>query len=156
MSEHIATIRWKRTTESFGYDDYNRTHSWAFDNGLVIQAAAAPAFRGDPACLDPEEAFVASVSSCHMLTFLALAARKRLTVDAYIDDAVGHLEKNEAGKLAIMRVDLRPRVVFARGVDVDAAALEKMHHRAHEECFIANSVNFPVLCEPSIRVSQPT
>ncbi|MEZ5896454.1 MAG: OsmC family protein [Parvularculaceae bacterium] len=148
MSQHIATISWKRTTEGFGYDDYDRTHSWAFDNGLVINAAAAPAFRGDPACLDPEEAFVASLSSCHMLTFLAIASRKRLTVDAYIDDAVGHLEKNADGKLAIMRLDLRPRVVFANGVSVDAQTLERMHHRAHEECFIANSVKTEITVHP--------
>ncbi len=145
MSEHVADIAWERETESFAYDDYNRTHVWRFDNGLEIAAAAAPAFLGDPSCLDPEEAFVASVSSCHMLTFLAIAARKRLTVDAYEDHAVGHLEKNEDGRLAITRVDLHPRIRFADGVDVNVEALDKMHHTAHEQCFIANSVKTEII-----------
>ncbi|WP_428407798.1 OsmC family protein [Hyphococcus sp.] len=145
MSEHVADISWKRETESFAYEDYDRTHVWRFDNGVEVKAAAAPAYLGDPACVDPEEAFVASVSSCHMLTFLAIAARKRLTVDSYEDHAVGHMEKNTDGRLAITRVDLHPKIVFAPGVDVDAAALEKMHHSAHENCFIANSVKTEIV-----------
>ncbi len=145
MSEHIADIIWKRETESFAYEDYDRTHVWRFDNGAEVKAASAPAYLGDPACVDPEEAFVASVSSCHMLTFLAIAARKRLTVDSYEDHAVGHMEKNAEGRLAVTRVDLHPKIVFAPGVDVDAAALEKMHHSAHENCFIANSVNTEIV-----------
>ncbi len=140
MSEHIADIVWKRETESFAYENYDRTHAWRFDNGLEVKAAAAPGYLGDPACVDPEEAFVASVSSCHMLTFLAIASRKRLTVDSYEDHAVGHMSKNAGGRVAITRVDLNPKVVFAAGVDVDAATLEKLHHSAHENCFIANSV----------------
>lgn len=140
MSEHVADIVWKRETESFAYDDYNRTHVWKFDNGLEVKAASAPAYLGDPACVDPEEAFVASASSCHMLTFLAIAARKRLTVDAYEDRAVGHMEKNADGRIAITRIDLNPKVTFAPGVEVDAETLEQLHHSAHEHCFIANSV----------------
>ncbi|WDI32326.1 OsmC family protein [Hyphococcus flavus] len=145
MSEHLATISWKRETESFAYDDYNRTHFWRFDNGEEVRAAAAPAFLGDPSCVDPEEAFVASVSSCHMLTFLAIAARKRLTVDSYEDKAVGYMAKNEHGRLAVTRVELRPEITFADGVDVDAEALAKMHHLSHEQCFIANSVNTEIV-----------
>ena len=143
MSEHRATILWTRTTESFAYDDYNRNHSWAFDNGHVMAASAAVAFRGDPAAVDPEEAFVAALSSCHMLTFLAIGAKKRLTVNSYVDDAVGHLAKNAAGKLAVTRVELRPRVAFAAAVD--AETLDALHHRAHEECFIANSVTTEIV-----------
>ena len=145
MSEHIAEIIWTRQTESFAYKDYDRTHLWRFDNGIEVQAAAAPAFLGDPACIDPEEAFVASVSSCHMLTFLAIAARKRLVVDAYQDAAVGHMEKNSEGRLAISRIDLSPKITFADGVSVGAKTLEEMHHLSHQECFIANSVKTDVV-----------
>ena len=140
MSEHIAEIVWKRETESFAYDDYNRTHRWRFDNGADVEAAAAPAYLGDPSCVDPEEAFTASISSCHLLTFLAIAARRRLTVDFYEDKAVGYLEKNTAGRLAMTRVELFPKVVFAANVAIDRMKLEKLHHEAHEHCFIANSV----------------
>ncbi len=145
MSEHLATISWKRETASFAYNDYNRTHVWRFDNGEEVPAAAAPAYLGDPTCVDPEEAFVASLSSCHMLTFLAIAAKKRLVVDAYEDNAVGHMEKNDKGRLAITRVELSPRLTFADGVDVDEHTLAQMHHTAHEQCFIANSVKTEVI-----------
>ena len=148
MSEHHAGVRWTRTTSDFTYDVYNRAHEVRFKDGaIVLAASAAPAFRGDETRVDPEEAFVASLSSCHMLTFLAICARKKLTVDAYEDDAVGHLEKNAAGKLAMTRVTLHPRVRFAPGVNVDAAALADIHHKSHEECFIANSVKTEVTVE---------
>lgn len=140
MSEHIAEITWNRQTESFAYDHYNRAHDWKFDAGLTVPGSAAPAYKGEPGRIDPEEAFVASLSSCHMLTFLAIAAKKKLVVDAYVDRAVGHLEKNAQGRLAITSVDLHPHVTFAPGVEVDKDALKKMHHDAHENCFIANSV----------------
>ena len=140
MSEHVAEISWKRQTESFAYDHYNRAHDWKFDAGLTVPGSAAPAYRGEPDRVDPEEAFVASLSSCHMLTFLAIAARKKLVVDAYQDRAVGHMDKNAQGKLAITSVDLHPHVTFAPGVEVDKETLKKMHHNAHENCFIANSV----------------
>jgi len=140
MSEHIAEIAWKRETESFSYDHYNRAHDWSFDAGVTVPASAAPGFKGGGARVDPEEAFVAALSSCHMLTFLAIAAKKRLIVDVYEDRAVGHMEKNTEGKLAITTVDLHPVVQFAPGVEVDAATLKKMHHDAHEHCFIASSV----------------
>ena len=139
MSEHPATIRWTRESPDFSYDTYNRAHRWAFDAGLEVAASAAPEYGGDEDRVDPEEAFVASLASCHMLTFLALAARKRFVVDRYEDEAVGVLEKNEAGKLAITRVTLRPRVEFG-GEPPSAEALERLHHQAHEHCFIANSV----------------
>lgn len=140
MSEHVAEISWKRQTESFAYEDYNRAHEWSFDAGVTVPASAAPAYKGEPTRVDPEEAFVASASSCHMLTFLAIAAKKRLVVDSYEDRAVGHMEKNAEGRIAITRIDLYPRIAFAPGVTVDRATLEKMHHDSHEHCFIANSV----------------
>lgn len=143
MSEHYAHIVWQRTSPDYTYESYNRAHEMRFKEGAItLPASAAPAFRGDAARVDPEEAYVASLSSCHMLTFLAIAARKKLTVDSYEDRAVGYLEKKDGkGKLWMARVILSPRIVFAPGTNVDRATLEQMHHLAHEECFIANSVN---------------
>ena len=141
MADHRATIHWQRTSPDFTYDTYNRAHEVRFKDGaVVLPSSSAPEFRGDPERVDPEEAFVASLSSCHMLTFLAICARKRIVVDAYDDDASGRLEKGERGKLWLARVTLRPRVRFAAGVTVDKATLDDIHHRAHEDCFIANSV----------------
>lgn len=149
MSEHHASVHWKRTSEDFSYDTYNRAHEIRFKDGLIVlPASSAPAFKGDASLVDPEEAFVASLSSCHMLTFLAVCARKRLALDSYDDDAVGHLEKGSNGKLWIGHVILRPRVRFAKGVDVDKATLAEIHHRSHEDCFIANSVKTDVTVEP--------
>lgn len=145
MSEHVAEISWKRTSESFAYDHYNRAHDWTFDAGVTVPGSASPHYRGDKERVDPEEAFVAALSSCHLLTFLAICARKRLVVDAYEDHAVGRMDKNAQGKLAVTTVDLHPKVTFAPGTDVDAATLKKLHHDAHEECFIANSVRTLVI-----------
>jgi len=144
MSEHVAETSWRRISAGFGYEEYNRKHIWRFDAGVEITGSAAPAYRGDPDGVDPEEAFVAALSSCHMLTFLAICARKRIVVDSYEDRAVGHMEKNAAGKLAIARVDLHPRIKFG-GPAPDAAALEKLHHESHEHCFIANSVKTEIV-----------
>lgn len=140
MSEHVAEIRWSRQSSGFGYQDYNREHDWVFHDGVVVQASAAPAFLGKPEFVDPEEAFVAALSSCHMLTFLALASKKRFCVDSYTDRAVGYLEKNPQGKLVVSRVELRPQIEFSGEKIPDQAALDALHDRAHHECFIANSV----------------
>jgi organic hydroperoxide reductase OsmC/OhrA len=149
LSEHHASVRWKRTSLDFTYDSYNRAHEVTFKNGaIVLPASSAPAFKGDAGRVDPEEAFVASLSSCHMLTFLAICARKRLTVETYEDDAAGFLEKGENGKLQITRVILRPRVRFADGVHVDARMLDAVHNQSHHDCFIANSVTTDVSVEP--------
>lgn len=145
MTEHVAEIRWKRATESFAYDHYNRAHEWRFDGGVITPASSAPAYKGEADRVDPEEAFVAALSSCHMLTFLAIAAKKKLVVDAYEDRAVGRLEKNAEGRLAVTSVDLHPHVAFAPGIAVDAATLKRLHHDAHEACFIANSVKTLVI-----------
>ena len=147
MSEHRATIRWNRDSEDFSYRAYSRNHTWEFENGITIDASAAPDFLGAPENLDPEEAYVAALSSCHMLTFLAIASRQRLTIDAYTDFAVGYLEKNSSGKLAITRVTLRPQISCSDGLAPSAEKLEKMHHLAHEECFIANSVHTSISIE---------
>jgi organic hydroperoxide reductase OsmC/OhrA len=149
MSEHHAAIHWQRTSKDFTYDTYNRAHEVRFKDGeIVLPGSSAPAFKGDADRVDPEEAFVASLSSCHMLTFLAICARKRLVVDAYDDEAVGLLEKGEGGKLWMGHVTLRPRVRFAPGTSVDVATLDDIHHRAHADCFIANSVKTDVAIEP--------
>jgi organic hydroperoxide reductase OsmC/OhrA len=118
-----------------------------FKNKESVQMSAAPAYKGNPALVDPEEAFVASLSSCHMLTFLSLAANRKLVVDEYIDDAVGHLEKNANGKLAITRVTLRPQITFAPGTAPDEQTLHALHDKAHHECFIANSVTTEIAVE---------
>ena len=146
MSEHRVHVRWERGGVDFGYESYPRDHEWTFEGGVRVPATAAPAFRGNPERVDPEAAFVAALSSCHMLTFLAIASRKRLVVDAYEDDALGFLAKNEAGKLAMTRVVLRPRVVFA-GSPPPAEQVAELHERAHRECFIANSVRTQVSIE---------
>lgn len=146
MSEHRVHVSWERGGVDFGYESYPRAHRWRFEGGVEVPASAAPAFHGNPERVDPEAAFVAALSSCHMLTFLAVASRKRLVVDAYEDEAVGFLAKNEAGKLAMTRVVLRPRVVFA-GAAPAAEVVADLHARAHRECFIANSVRTDVEVE---------
>jgi organic hydroperoxide reductase OsmC/OhrA len=110
----------------------------------MVTATAAPAYLGDPAHVNPEEAFVASLSSCHMLTFLAIACKQKFVLDSYEDEAVGHLEKDADGKLAITRVELRPRITWDDDRKPSADELDKMHHAAHENCFIANSVKTEV------------
>ncbi|MGC4940239.1 OsmC family protein [Kribbella sp. DT2] len=144
MSEHVVDVSWSRGEHEFTYQTYNRDHEWRFDGGVTVPGSANPAYLGSPGPVDPEEAFVAALSSCHMLTFLSIAARKRLVVDAYDDHAVGLMAKNERGKLAITQVTLHPTIVFA-GDGPDAETLAKIHHLSHEECFIANSVTTEII-----------
>jgi organic hydroperoxide reductase OsmC/OhrA len=148
MSEHHATIDWERETLDFAYESYNRDHDWSFDAGVTVRASAAPAYLGSESCVDPEEAFVASLSSCHMLTFLALAARKRYVVDGYRDEAVGVLGKDAEGRLAMTRVTIRPQVAFGGEKQPTTEELHQLHDRAHHACFIANSVKTEVIVEP--------
>jgi organic hydroperoxide reductase OsmC/OhrA len=149
MSAHHATVVWTRTSPDFTYDSYNRAHEVRYKDGaIVMPSSSAPAFKGDADRVDPEEAFVASLSACHMLTFLAICARKRITVESYEDHAEGFLEKGKSGKLWMTRVILRPHVRFAAGMEPDADKLADLHHRSHEECFIANSVKTDVAVEP--------
>ena len=149
MSEHVATVRWHRQTPDFKYETYNRAHDWIFpEKDVTVPASAAPAYKGEPTRVDPEEAFVASLSSCHMLTFLALAARKRFVVDRYEDEAVGVMAKNGEGRFWVSEVTLRPKVAFSGDKMPSAADLEELHHGAHEQCFIANSVKTEIRVEP--------
>jgi organic hydroperoxide reductase OsmC/OhrA len=151
MSTYTATVRWSRNGEAFIDNKYSRGHEWSFDGGVTIRASSSPQVVprfSDPKGVDPEEAFVASLSSCHMLTFLLLAAAKKFIVDSYVDEAIGMLAKNAKGKLAMTEVILRPNVVFSGENRPGAETLNELHHRAHEDCFIANSVTTNVRCEP--------
>ena len=145
MSEHKANLVWNRKGLDFGYKNYSRNHTWTFENGATLAASAATQYLGDSNCVDPEQAFVASLSSCHLLTFLALASFQKLTIESYEDEAVGHMTKNEAGKMVISRVDLYPKIVFAEGVNPSREQLEQLHHKAHQECFLANSVTCEIV-----------
>jgi organic hydroperoxide reductase OsmC/OhrA len=147
MSEHKVTLTWNRGDEPFDYQKYPRDHTWEFDGGHEMQASAAPAFLGNAKNVDPEEAFVASLSSCHMLTFLAIACKQKFVLDEYSDEAVGHMEKNAEGKMAITRVTLKPKLKFSGDKQPSAEELDKMHRAAHDNCFIANSVKTEIKVE---------
>ncbi|MDR5737006.1 MULTISPECIES: OsmC family protein [unclassified Caballeronia] len=147
------TIAWtgNRGSGTSAYDAYSRDHVVRVANKAAIEASSDPAFRGDAARHNPEELFVASLSSCHMLWYLHLCAVNKIVVTGYVDDAVGIMQEdaNRSGRFA--DVMLRPRVTIGAGGDTALAA--RLHEEAHRFCFIANSVNFPVRCEPSIDVS---
>lgn len=150
MSKHTAQVTWQRqSNESFSDNKYSRAHTWEFDGGLQIPASPSPHVVPLPfsveANVDPEEAFVAALSSCHMLTFLAIAAKRRYIVDSYFDKAIGELTKGDNGKEWVSRVVLNPQISFAGEKQPTTEQLEKMHHLAHENCFIANSVKTEVI-----------
>lgn len=151
MSDHVATVEWARGDQPFADNRYSRAHDWTFDGGAVVRGSSAPSSvavpMSDPAAVDPEEAFVAALSSCHMLFFLAYASRAGFVVDRYRDAAIGVLGKDDRGRTAMTVVTLRPVVDFS-GTGPDAAALAGLHHRAHEACYIANSVRTEVRVEP--------
>ena len=142
--EHRVSLHWTGGEAPFTPETYPRNHQIVFKDGKqAITASAAPGYRGDGVHADPEEMLVAALSSCHMLSFLAIAAKKKLTVESYTDEAVGYLE-NEGGKLWITKVILRPQVT----INADPALLAEIHHLAHQACFIANSVKTDVAVEP--------
>ncbi len=150
MSSYEADILWERGSQVFSDGRYSRGHDWRFDGGTVVPASSSPHVVRPPyavvAAVDPEEAFVAALSSCHMLFFLHLAQRRGLVVDRYRDRAIGHMEKNAAGRMAMTRVVLRPEIAFAGG-DPPADVVAALHHESHELCFIANSVTTEVTVE---------
>ena len=151
MDEYTACIQWARgADEAFIDQRYSRGHEWVFDGGVRVLASSSPHVVPLPysveANVDPEEAFVASLSSCHMLFFLAIAAQQGFVVESYLDNAVGVMEKGSDGKIAMTQVTLRPKAVFA-GEPPSMEALEQIHHAAHEKCFIANSVKTDVVTE---------
>lgn len=158
MSSHTASLNWTLNEgDDFANNRYSRAHTWNFDGGATIAGSPSPSVVpapwSDAGAVDPEEAFVASVSSCHLLWFLHLARVKGYVVDQYIDDAEGFLEKNAEGKPAIARVELRPYARFVGDKQPTAEALDALHHGAHDACFIANSIRSEVVCTP--RLSPP-
>jgi organic hydroperoxide reductase OsmC/OhrA len=146
VSEHTADIEWRRDGRNFDVT-YDRNHEWRFDSGVVVPASSASDLFGDPTRVDPEEAFVASISSCHMLWFLYLAAEQGSVVDSYVDRAVGHMQRDEHGVTWITDVALRPEIAWS-GEAPPGAEIESLHHRSHERCFIANSVRTSITVEP--------
>ena len=147
MSEHKASIQWKRDTEDFNIKTYNRDHEVRFENGVIIPASAAVDFNGNSQLNNPEDLFVASVMGCHMLTFLAVASIKKFTVDLYTDKAEGILEKDSSGKMVMNRIILRPQIVFSGSHNPTPQELEELHEKAHNGCFIANSIKSVVIIE---------
>lgn len=150
--EYTATVSWKRgSEEAFTDIKFSRAHQWSFDGGVTVPASSSPLSVRVPFsrtdAVDPEEALVASLSSCHMLTFLYLAAKQGFVVDSYDDAAVGSMTKNDRGKLFVSKVTLRPRIAFSGAKQPSDAELSQLHHRAHEECYIANSVLTEVTVE---------
>lgn len=143
MSEHHIALEWLRGSHAFDYETYPRDHRVRFDNGLSLCVSAAEGFFGNPDCIDPEETLAAALSSCHMLTFLALCSKKRLVVDSYEDNATATLDKNSEGKLAITHIQLRPVVRF-HDEPPTQEMLDQLHARAHAGCFIANSIRSDV------------
>ncbi|MDX2506677.1 MAG: OsmC family protein [Gammaproteobacteria bacterium] len=148
MTEHNIRLTWSKQTESFAYRDYNREHQWDFGEGLIINASSAPQFLGDAKCADPERAFAAALSSCHMLFFIAICSKKRLVVQDYVDQATAFLKQDKQGDLLISKVILRPEVTFAQDVEVDRETLEKIHQQSHEKCFLVKSVKSEIIVEP--------
>jgi organic hydroperoxide reductase OsmC/OhrA len=152
MSEHIANVTWSRDNAVFTDNRYSRGHHWLFDGGIKVPASSSPHVVPVPLsvaeAVDPEEAFVASLSSCHMLWFLHIAAKRRFVVENYSDRAVGVMAKNESGKLAMTLITLHPEVGFGGDSRPTMKELEAMHREAHEQCYLASSVRAEVRCEP--------
>lgn len=153
MSEHRATIRWRNPTPGpeFLKGRYFRDHTWTFDGGTVVPASPSPAVVpapwANPIHVDPEEAFVASIASCHFLTFIFLASRAGFRVDAYEDEAVGTLQKNERGVPWVARVVLKPDITYGGDTKPSVDEEQRLHHEAHEQCFISNSVKTQIVVE---------
>ncbi|MCJ8317995.1 MAG: OsmC family protein [Colwellia sp.] len=152
MSEYFAKINWARASDENYIDNkYSRGHEWLFDGGATVKASSSPHVVSLPYSVeenvDPEEAFVASLSSCHMLFFLSIAAKRRYVVDSYTDNAVGVMGKDENGRISMTKVTLRPNVQFSGDRKPTMEQLEKMHHQSHDQCFIANSVKTEIVTE---------
>ncbi|NOH95955.1 OsmC family protein [Vibrio sp. 99-70-13A1] len=152
MSEYGAVIRWNRgKDEIFSDNQYSRGHMWEFDGGVKVPASSSPHVVPLPysveANVDPEEAFIAALSSCHMLVFLSIAAKRNYVIEEYVDDAVGVLEEDTEGVTSVTRVTLRPKIVFSGDKQPTYQQLEKLHHLSHQHCFIANSVKTVITTE---------
>jgi organic hydroperoxide reductase OsmC/OhrA len=149
--QYRATVQWKRDGSAFTDQRYSRGHSWSFDGGITVPASSSPLSVRLPysvaAAVDPEEALVAALASCHMLTFLYVAAKQGFVVDEYADDAVGEMSKNERGKMWVSKVILAPAITFTGEKRPSPEQLDELHHLAHEECYIANSVKSEVVVQ---------
>lgn len=156
MNRYTATVSWNHNDGDFTGNKYSRKHLWNFDGGLEIPASASPHIvpepYSDPSAIDPEEAFVASLSSCHMLWFLSLAARKGYTVISYKDQAEGIMQKDQEGKLAITEVILTPVVTFEQDSAPGRQDFDELHHSAHRRCFIAHSVKTEITIDAEFEV----
>ncbi len=152
MSDHHATVTWRRGDAAFLDQRYSRVHEWRFDGGALVRGSSSPSVvpvpMSDPTAVDPEEAFVAALSSCHMLWFLSLAVKRGWVVDAYADHASGTLGRNEDGKVAMTRVVLRRETTFSGASLPSLTEVAEVHHAAHEACFLASSVRTEVVVEP--------
>lgn len=159
VGDYRASIEWTRAGEDFADNRYSRGHIWRFDGGIDVPASSSPQVIAPPmsveAAVDPEEAFVASLASCHMLWFLALARKQGFVVDYYSDDAIGELAMNADRQMAMTQVTLRPRTSFAGSSPPDNATVIELHHKAHEQCYIANSVKTQIRCEPLDAAGEP-
>ncbi|AIW16109.1 OsmC family protein [Vibrio tubiashii] len=152
MSKFSAAVKWQRgPSDAFNDNQYSRAHTWYFDGGITVPASSSPHVIPLPLSVeenvDPEEAFIASISSCHMLTFLGIAAKRRYIIDSYTDEAVGFLEEDSSGRSSVTRVILRPKIEFKGEKQPSLEQLEKLHHLAHQHCFIANSVKTDITTE---------
>jgi organic hydroperoxide reductase OsmC/OhrA len=150
MSEHRISLQWKRKTPDFAYETYDRTHTVMFNGGLTLEMSAAPQYLGKEEYANPEEMLAAALASCHMLTFLAIAAKSRYVVDAYEDEATAILGKNAEGQTAVVKIVLRPKVVFSGGNIPDAAKLKSLHDKSGKHCFIESSIKSEVVVEARI------
>lgn len=152
MENYSANVHWERGDQNFLDKKYSRAHEWKFDGGAIIAASSSPHVlpppMSDPRGVDPEEAFVAAVSSCHMLWFLAMAAKHNWLVDSYDDQPTGKMDKNSDGRTAVSVVTLRPKVVFGEGSEPTSDEISTLHQEAHQLCFIANSVRSEIRIEP--------
>jgi organic hydroperoxide reductase OsmC/OhrA len=148
MSRYTANVRWTRGDARFTDNRYSRRHAWHFDGGAEVPGSSSPQSvpvpYSDPEAVDPEEAFVAALSSCHMLFFLSIAAKRGHRIDEYIDDAEGFLEKDGDGRMSMTRVVLHPRIAFSGDHPPSSADVDAMHDEAHHACYIANSVKTAV------------
>jgi organic hydroperoxide reductase OsmC/OhrA len=144
MHEHKATIHWQNNGPDFLKGRYSREHTWTFDGGITVAASSSPSVvpvpYSNPANVDPEEAFIAAISSCHMLSFLYVAAKAGFAVESYDDQAVGVMAKNDLGVLWVSAVTLHPQIVYGGEKQPTPTDVDHLHHLAHEQCFIANSV----------------
>jgi organic hydroperoxide reductase OsmC/OhrA len=151
VHRYEAQIAWQRGDAKFTDNRYSRGHQWSFDGGITVPASSSPNVvptASVAAAIDPEEALVASAASCHMLWFLSLAAKQGFVVERYVDRAFGEMAKNAAGKLAFSRITLRPAIDFTPETDPTPAELAALHHAAHDECYIANSLRTEIVVEP--------